>query len=97
MRTKLIPSNTGRPPPNDLKHDLFALPAQHGRLGIQVSSKNDNRKQQSSQKVTSLFKDHILDQNREYGYDIINDQLQSKINVSKDYNKRNQEEPDTIY
>ena len=43
------------------------------------------------------FKDHILNQNREYGYDIINDQLQNKIIVSKDNKKRNQEESDKIY
>ena len=34
LRTILIPVITRRPPPNDLEYYLFALPAQHGRLGI---------------------------------------------------------------
>ena len=42
------------------------------------------------------LKDHILDQDREYGY-IINDQLLNKAIVSKDNEIRNQEEADTIY
>ena len=42
--------------------------------------KNADRELQSSQKVTLPLKDRILDQDREYGYDIISDQT----NVSKD-------------
>ena len=52
---------------------------------------------QSSEKVTLTLKDHILDQDREYGYDIINDQLLNKANVSKDNKKRNEQEADSIY
>ena len=33
----------------------------------------------------------------EYGYNIINDRLLNKANVSKDNKKRNQEEVNTIY
>ena len=38
-----------------------------------------------------------FDQDREYGYDIINNQLQNKANVSKDNKETNQEEADKIY
>ena len=97
LRTNLIPAITGRSPPNDLEYDLFALPAQLGGLGIHIPSKNAYREQQSSEKVTLSLSNHILDQYREYGYDIINDQLQNKAYVSKDNKKRNQEEADKIY
>ena len=97
LRTNLIPAITGRPPPNDLECDLFGLPARHGGLGIRIPSKNADRELQSSEKVTLALKDHILDQDREYGYDIINDQLLNKANVSKDNKKRNQQEADSIY
>ena len=97
LRTKLIPAITGQPPPNDLECDLFALPARHGGLGIQIPSKIADRELQSSQKVTLSLKHHILDQDREYGYDIIYDQLQNKANVSLDNKKRNQEKADKIY
>ena len=97
LRTNLIPAITGRPPPNDLECDLFGLPARHGGLGIHIPSKNADRELQSSEKVTLTLKDHILDQDREYGYDIINDQLLNKANVSKDNKKRNQQEADSIY
>jgi len=71
LRTNLIPVIiTRRSSPNDLECDLFALPAWHGGLGIQIPSKNADRELQSSQKVTSSLKDHILYQDREYGYDI---------------------------
>ena len=46
--------------------------------------------QQSSEKVTLSLTNHILDQDREYGYDIINDQLQNKAYVNKDNKKRKQ-------
>ena len=75
LRTNLIHAITGRSPPNDLECDLFALLARHGGLGIRIPSKNADRELQSSQKVTLPLKDHILDQDREYGYDIINDQV----------------------
>ena len=97
LRTNLIPAITGRPPPNDFECDLFGLPARHGGLGIRTPSKNADRELQSSEKVTLTLKDHILDQDREYGYNIINDQLLNKANVSKDNKKRNQQEADSIY
>jgi len=97
LRTTLIPAITGRPPPNDLEYYLFALPARHGGLGIRIPSKIADRELQSSQKITLSLKDHIIDQDREYGYDIISDLLQNKANVSKDNKKKNQEEADEIY
>ena len=66
-------------------------------MGIRIPSKIADRELQSSQKITLSVRDQILDQDREYGYDIISDQLQNKANVSKDNKKKNQEEADEIY
>jgi len=66
-------------------------------LGIRIPSKIDDRELQSSQKITLSLKDHILDQDRGYRNDILNDQLQNKANISKDSKKKNQEEADEIY
>ena len=96
LMTNLIPAITGRSPPNDLEYDLFALPARLGELGIHIPSKNAYREQQSSEKVTLSLTNPILDQDREYGYHIINDQLQNKAYVSNN-KKRNQKEADKIY
>ena len=97
LRTNLIHSVTGQSPTNDLECDLLALPAWHDGLGIQIPYKNADRELQSSQKVTLSLKDHILHQDREYSYDIINDQLQNKTNVGKDNKKKNHVEPYMIY
>lgn len=71
LRTELLPALTGRPAPNDQECALFALPAQHGGLGIRIPSKNAERELQSSLLVTSSLVSHILEQDQEYGYDII--------------------------
>ena len=39
LQTTIIPTLTGKPPPNDLEHALFALPAGMGGLGITIPSK----------------------------------------------------------
>ena len=75
LKTKLLPALTGRPIPNDQECTLFALPARHGGLGIRIPSKSAKRELQSSQQVTFSFVAKILEQ---YGYDIIDYQLQSK-------------------
>ena len=93
----LFPALTGRPPPNDLECDLFALPARLGGLGIRIPSRNDDRELQSSLLITSPLMDHILKQDKEYGSDIIADQLQNKSIISKRNKDRSIEEADILY
>ena len=81
LRTEVLPALTGRPTPNDQECALSALPAWQGGLGIRIPSKNAEQELQSSQLVTSSLMSHILEQNQEYGYDIIADQLQSKATI----------------
>ena len=97
LRTHLIPTVTGRPAPNDLESDLYALPARHGGLGIRVPSKIAERELLSSQKITLMLSEHIIIQDNEYGHSIINNQLQEKSRVREDNRKRDQDEANRIY
>ena len=81
LRTKLIPTLTGRPPPSDLECALFALPAKMGGLGTTIPSMQADQEHQSSLLVTSALQDHILLQDEAYGYEIIAEQLDSKAIV----------------
>ena len=97
LRSELLPTLTGRPPPNDLECALFALPARLGGLGIRIPSKNADRELQSSQLVTAPLKDQILDQCREYGYDIISIQLKNKAIISKQNKEKSKEEAHQLH
>jgi hypothetical protein len=46
---------------------------------------------------TKALSDHILDQDGDYSYDIINDQMQHKAQVSRENRKRYQDEADAIH
>ena len=83
--------------PNDLECDLFALRVQHGGLGIRIPSKVAERELLSSQKVTLTLRDHILAQDDEYGYSIVNDQMQAKSKIRQENQKRDQDEAQRIY
>ena len=96
IRSGLIPALTGRPPPNDLECDLFAMPARLGGLGIRLPSKNADREHHSSLSVTSMLNNHILDQCKDYGYDIICDQINNKAKISKQNREKCKEEADRI-
>ena len=92
LRTKLIPTLTGRPPPSDLECALFALPARMGGLGITIPSMQADQEHQSSLLVTSALQDHILLQDEAYGYEVIAEQLDSKAIVRN----KNKERPPEI-
>ena len=93
LRSDLLPSLTRRPPPNDLECALFDLPARLGGL----PSRHAEREHQCSQLITAPLRDHILNQDDEYGYDILNEQIQKKAQVSIDNRQRCQEEADAIH
>ena len=97
LRTKLLPSLTSRPPPNDSECALFNLPARLGGLGVRLLSRHAEREHKSSQLIIAPLTDHILNQEEEYGYDILNEQMQRKAQVSSDNRRRWQEEADTIH
>ena len=70
---------------------------QHGGLGIRIPSKVAERELLSSQKVTLTLRDHILAQDDEYGYSIVNDQMQAKSKIRQENQKRDQDEAQRIY
>ena len=96
LRSDLLRALTGRPPPSDLECVLFALPARLGGLGIRIPSETAANELQSSLFVTSSLKDHILDQDREYGHNIITDQLQKKA-INRLNRERGVRDADDLY
>ena len=88
LQTKLIPAITGRPPPNSVECDFYALPARLGGLAITIPSKLADKELQYSLTVTSSLTDHILAQDNEYGYNIVRDHQLKKREVSKDNRNR---------
>ena len=97
LRSLLLPALTGRPPPNDSELDLFALPARLGGLGIRIPSKNAEKELQSSHLVTSPLVFHILDQDPDYSYEIIAEQLRNKTDISKHNREEYAKEADELY
>ena len=90
----LPPLNIYAVTPNDQECALFALLAQHGGLGIRIPSKKEL---QSFQLVTSSLVSHILEQNQEYGYDDIADQLQSKATFRNRNKEMSSKKADNLY
>ena len=86
LRNVLLPGIMGRPPPNDLECDLFALPAWHRELGIKIASKNANRELQSSLLITSPPTKHITA-----------DQMENKAIISRPNKKRSSMQEDELH
>ena len=88
LRTHLLPALTGNPPPNDTESAFFALPAREGGLGIRIPSKQAHQEYQSSLCITFLLHDHIVNQDNQYSYEIILNQLQSKATIRQQNKER---------
>ena len=83
LRTKFIPSLTGRAAPSDLERELLALPARLGGLGLLNPSHLSTAEYSASMKVTQPLVDHIIKQDEKYGYEILQDQHSAKAEVHK--------------
>ena len=83
LRTKFIPSLTGRAAPSDLERELLALPARLGGLGLLNPSHLSTTEYSASMKVTQPLVDRIIKQDERYGYEILQDQLSAKAEVHK--------------
>ena len=84
-------------PPSDLECALFALPALLGGLGIRIPSETAASELKSSLLVSSSLKDDILDQDREYGNNIITDQLQNRAAINRLNRERSVRDADDLY
>ena len=88
LRTKFIPSLTGRAAPSDLERELLALPARLGSLGLLNPSYLSTTEYSASMKVTQPLVNHIIKQDETYGYEILQDQLSAKAEVHKSKRKQ---------
>ena len=88
MRLEVIPALIGRPPPNDLECELFALPANLGRLGIEILSKKAEKEYLASLNICKALTEQILSQDKEYSYEVMSSQLDSKAKVKKESRER---------
>ena len=84
LRTKLIPALKGRPPPNNLE----LLYPQDGEVWVPIPSDQAKWEYVASKQITLALHDHILSQNKEYGYDIFVKQSESKNNVKNQTKER---------
>ena len=66
-------------------------------MGIRVPFKAAERELLASQKVTLTLRDHILAQDNEYSYSIVNDQMQAKSEIRQENRQRDQDEAERIY
>ena len=81
IRTKLIPVVTGRPPPNDQERALFALPV---RLVALVNPAQHAASEfTASAKITKPLTNVILHQGTDYSYEVVEAQLATKADISK--------------
>ena len=78
IRMKLFPKLTGREPPNDQERCLFALPTRVGGLNLINSAAFSDTQYQDSVKVTGPLTESILDQSKEYSYEVLSQQLSAK-------------------
>ena len=60
IRTRLLPSISGRNPPRDLERELLGMPARHGGIAIPNPIKISDREFASSQQITMPLTDLIL-------------------------------------
>ena len=73
IRTSFLPALTGRPPPNNIERDMFALPIRLGRLGIAPPTSLLDE-YELSLKVSSPLVLLIQDQSFEYSLDMLSHQ-----------------------
>ena len=78
IRTKLIPSLTGRPPPNDTEWELLALPARLGGIALVNQAQTADTEFPSSCKITEALKEAIGQQDFQYSYEVVIHQLEAK-------------------
>ena len=104
LRSEVILALTGRPPPNELELDLFALPAKLGGLGIGIPSRKAVKEYSASMKICKALIEQILSASIEYTSEVISSQLEAKAGVRKESSDRSTKEanhlvtllPDTL-
>ncbi len=83
IRTKLIPSLTGRPPPNDCERNLLALPARLGGIALANPTQATDTEFLASQRVTEPLQQAVLQQHAQVSSNSVDLQLNAKKEVRK--------------
>ncbi len=83
IRSELIPTLTGNPPPNESDRELFALPARLGGLGLRNPARNCDLECSASQLITEPLVQLIVKQQAEYPYECLVDQMTAKSTVQQ--------------
>ena len=96
IRTVLIPSLTGQPPPNDMDRDLFALPVRLGGLGLRNPIKQSGQEFSASRQICEPLMKLILEQQYNYPYECLNDQLVAKSNIQQQRHKQATQAADSL-
>ena len=81
VRTKLSPALTGRPPPNDTKRDLLALPARLGGIALVNPTRATDTEFLASSRISKPLKEAILQQSLQYTAEVVEDQIQAKNDI----------------
>ena len=83
IRTTLLPKLIGREAPNDLERSLFALPARLGGLNIENPASLAEDQYKASQQVTKPLIDLIASQNKNYPYEVLLHQINTKNKIKE--------------
>ena len=87
IRIKLIPSLTGRPPPNDCERNLLALPARLGGIALANPTQASDTEFLASQRVTESLQQAVLQQLTRVSSNSVDLQLKAKKEVRKQRRK----------
>ena len=79
IRHQFLPAMSGRQGISNLERDLFALPARHGGLGIQIPARNAINQFKVCRKVTAPLVNLILQRNPTYPMSSQQEQRHMKI------------------
>ena len=78
IRVNLIPTLTGRPPPNNLERKLFGLPV---RLGVVVSPLSLCSEYEASVSLTFFLTSLTLDQSSQYSFETLLRQEEARSSI----------------
>ena len=78
LHTILIPTISGRPAPNDVDRDVFALPTRLGGLGLCNPAKQCDLQFSASLSISKPLIESILLQDSEYSFECLDAQMSAK-------------------
>ena len=81
IREKLVPTLTDGPPPNNVEHHPFSLPARLGGLAIPNPCDTSDGTYDASEKISNPLKQAILTHEFHYTYDHASSQMSAKAEI----------------